>query len=177
MNWVRHGGSATFEGKSSYCRVAQQGLPCCIYTAVARLGFKRRATASLKTSLGSRSLKKKWGARVLFPIFLTSAWYAGYRNRKPPKKNLWHPEYWVTNLVDTETTMGITCGVGIIFGRGSFALMYIWKQSWFPYPVHWFHKNNFCSFWLSLVLLSCIYFLASFILPLFKNIKLRSISY
>ena len=66
MNWVRHGGSATFEGKSSYCRVAQQGLPCCIYTAVARLGFKRRATASLKTSLGSRSLKKKNGAHAFF---------------------------------------------------------------------------------------------------------------
>ena len=28
---------------SCYCRVAQQALPC--YTTVARLGFKRRATA------------------------------------------------------------------------------------------------------------------------------------
>ena len=43
MNWVRHGGSTTFETKSSYCRVARQGLPS--HTAVARLGFKRRATA------------------------------------------------------------------------------------------------------------------------------------
>ena len=41
MNWVRHGGSTTFETKSSYYRVARQGLQC--YTAVARLGFKRRA--------------------------------------------------------------------------------------------------------------------------------------
>ena len=49
MNWVRHGGSTTFETKSSYCRVARQGLPC--YTAVARLGFKRRATAVLKSNL------------------------------------------------------------------------------------------------------------------------------
>ena len=43
MNWVQRGGSTTFETKPSYCRVARQGLPC--YTAVARLGFKRRATA------------------------------------------------------------------------------------------------------------------------------------
>ena len=38
MNCVRHGGSTTFETKSSYCRVA-------------RLGFKRRATALLKSNL------------------------------------------------------------------------------------------------------------------------------
>ena len=38
-----------FETKSSFCRVARQGLPC--YTAVARLGFKRRATAVLKSNL------------------------------------------------------------------------------------------------------------------------------
>ena len=44
-----HGGSRTFETKSSYCFVAQQGLPC--YTAVARLDFKRRATAVLKSNL------------------------------------------------------------------------------------------------------------------------------
>ena len=31
------------ETKSCYCRVARQALPC--YTAVARLGFKRRSTA------------------------------------------------------------------------------------------------------------------------------------
>ena len=49
MNWVRHGSSATFETKSSYCRVATQSLPC--YTTVARLGFKRRATAVLKSNL------------------------------------------------------------------------------------------------------------------------------
>ena len=49
MNWVRHGGSTTFETKSSYCRVARQGLPC--YTAVARLGFKRRTTTVLKLNL------------------------------------------------------------------------------------------------------------------------------
>ena len=48
MNWVRHGSSRTFETKSSYCRVARQSLPC--YTAVARLGFKRRATAVLKSN-------------------------------------------------------------------------------------------------------------------------------
>ena len=29
--------------KNKHCRVARQALPC--YTAVARLGFKRRATA------------------------------------------------------------------------------------------------------------------------------------
>ena len=39
----------TFETKSSYCPVARQGLPC--YTAVARLGFKRRATVVLKLNL------------------------------------------------------------------------------------------------------------------------------
>ena len=49
MNWVRHGGSTTFETKSSYCRVARQGLLC--YTAVARLSFRRRATAVLKSDL------------------------------------------------------------------------------------------------------------------------------
>ena len=38
-----------FETKSSYCLVARQGLPC--YTAVARLGFKHRATAVLKSNL------------------------------------------------------------------------------------------------------------------------------
>ena len=41
--------SATFETKSSYCPVARQSLPC--YTAVARPGFKRRATAVLKANL------------------------------------------------------------------------------------------------------------------------------
>ena len=46
MNSVRHGGCTTFETKSSYCRVARQA-----YTAVARLGFKRRATAVLKSNL------------------------------------------------------------------------------------------------------------------------------
>ena len=49
MNRVRQGNSATFETKSSYCRVARQSLPC--YTAVARIGFKRCATAVLKSSL------------------------------------------------------------------------------------------------------------------------------
>ena len=49
MNWVRHGGSTTFKTKSSYWRVSRQGLPC--YTAVAQLGFKRRATAVLKPNL------------------------------------------------------------------------------------------------------------------------------
>ena len=38
-----------FETKSSYCHVARQGLPC--YTAVARLGFKRRPTAVLNSNL------------------------------------------------------------------------------------------------------------------------------
>ena len=49
MNLVRHGSSATFETKSSYYRVARQSLP--FYTAVARLGFKRRGTAVLKSNL------------------------------------------------------------------------------------------------------------------------------
>ena len=39
----------TFETKSSCCRVARQRVPC--YRAVARLGFKRRATAVLKSNL------------------------------------------------------------------------------------------------------------------------------
>ena len=38
-----------FETKSSYCRVARQGLLC--YKAVARLSFKRHATALLKSNL------------------------------------------------------------------------------------------------------------------------------
>ena len=37
MNWVRHGGSTTFETKSCSCRVARQA--------------KRRATAVLKSNL------------------------------------------------------------------------------------------------------------------------------
>ena len=49
MNCVRHGSSATFETKSDYCRVAPQSLPR--YTAVARIGFKRRSTAVLKSNL------------------------------------------------------------------------------------------------------------------------------
>ena len=49
MNRVRHGGSTTFETKSSYCPVAGQGFPC--YTAVARLGSKRSTTAVLKSNL------------------------------------------------------------------------------------------------------------------------------
>ena len=39
----------TFETKSSYCCVAQQGLPC--YKAVTQLGFKYRATVVLKSNL------------------------------------------------------------------------------------------------------------------------------
>ena len=44
MNLVWHGGSTTFETKSSYCRVA-------------RLGFKRRATAVPKSNLISRAIE------------------------------------------------------------------------------------------------------------------------
>ena len=44
----RHGSSTTFETKSCYYRVAQQPLPCC--TAVARFGFKRRATVAVKSN-------------------------------------------------------------------------------------------------------------------------------
>ena len=40
---LSRGSSEGFKTKSCYCRVARQALPC--YTAVARLGFKRRATA------------------------------------------------------------------------------------------------------------------------------------
>ena len=54
MNWVRHSNSATFETKSSYRRVARQSLPC--YTVVARLGFKRGATAVLTKSNLIRSI-------------------------------------------------------------------------------------------------------------------------
>ena len=76
MNWVRHGGSTTFETKSSYCRLARQALPC--YTAVARLGFKRRTTAVLKSNLirtiefdtaVARRLKR---ALAIFPLFISS---------------------------------------------------------------------------------------------------------
>ena len=49
LSSARDGGSTTFETKSSYCRVARQGLP--YYSEVARLGFKRRATAVLKLNL------------------------------------------------------------------------------------------------------------------------------
>ena len=49
MNCVWHGSSETFETKSDYCRVAPKSLPR--YTAVARIGFKRRATAVLKSNL------------------------------------------------------------------------------------------------------------------------------
>ena len=49
MNWDPHGNSTTFETKSSYYRVGRQTFLC--YTAVARLGFKRRATAVLKSNL------------------------------------------------------------------------------------------------------------------------------
>ena len=48
LSSARHG-SATFETKSSYCRVARQSLP--YYTAVAGPGFKRLATAVLKSNL------------------------------------------------------------------------------------------------------------------------------
>ena len=56
MNRVRHGSSATFETKSSHCLVARQSLPC--YTAVARLSFKRRAPAVLKSNLVRRRLNR-----------------------------------------------------------------------------------------------------------------------
>ena len=45
LSSARH--SATFETKSSYCRVARQRLPC--YTAVARLGFNPPPTPLLLT--------------------------------------------------------------------------------------------------------------------------------
>ena len=61
MNWVWHGGSMTFETKSSYCRVAGQGLP------VARLGFKRRATSVLKSNF-IRSVE--FGMAVAVVLFL-----------------------------------------------------------------------------------------------------------
>ena len=57
---------ATFETKSSYCRVAGQGLPC--YTAVAQLGFKRRAIAVLKSNL-IRSIE--FGTAVALSTFET----------------------------------------------------------------------------------------------------------
>ena len=75
MNWVRHGGSTTFETKSSHCRVARQGLPC--YTAVTRLGFKRRATAVLKSNLirsiqfGTAVARRLKRALLFFCISLT----------------------------------------------------------------------------------------------------------
>ena len=53
MNWVRHGGSTTFETTSSYCRVARQGR----YTTAARVGFKRRVTSVLNKSNLIRSIE------------------------------------------------------------------------------------------------------------------------
>ena len=46
MNWVWHDSSVTFETKLSYCHVARQSLRC--YTAVARLGFKKRCYCRAK---------------------------------------------------------------------------------------------------------------------------------
>ena len=68
MNCVRHGDSTTFETKSSYRRVARQGLPG--YTAVARFGFKRRASAVLKSNLirsidSIRIPRQSWDEYVL----------------------------------------------------------------------------------------------------------------
>ena len=52
MNRVRHGGSTKFETKSSYCRIARQGLPC--YTVVARRADKGWAVKRARPS------KKVW---------------------------------------------------------------------------------------------------------------------
>lgn len=52
------------------------------------------------------------------------------------------------------------------------------KTELFPIPRTLIpYETDFCSLWLSLFFLSCIYFLASFISLLFKHIKLRPISY
>ena len=68
--------STTVTVKSSYCRVARQGVPC--YTTVARLGFKRRATSVLKLNLirsiefgtaVARRLKQALVSRVIQPGF------------------------------------------------------------------------------------------------------------
>ena len=81
MNWVRHGDSTTFETKSSYCRVA------------ARLGFKRRTTAVLKSNLirsiefdtaVARRLKR---ALAIFPLFISSYSKPCIVHEKKKKKN------------------------------------------------------------------------------------------
>ena len=65
----------TFETKSSCYRVARQRVRC--YRAVARLGFKRRTTAVLKSNLirsiefdtaVARRLKR---ALAIFPLFIS----------------------------------------------------------------------------------------------------------
>ena len=90
MNWVRHGGSTTFETKSSYCRVARQGLPC--YTEVARLGFKRRATPVLKSNLiqsielGTAVAKRLKRAVSKYRKKKNRRWLNLFTFTRPPKK-------------------------------------------------------------------------------------------
>ena len=48
LSWLDCSSTAA-QYQSNYCPVARQGLLC--YTAVARLGFKRLATAVLKSNL------------------------------------------------------------------------------------------------------------------------------
>ena len=64
---IRHCSGATFETKSSYCRVARHSFSCSLpsYTAVAWLGFKRRATAVLKSNLVGHSSSIYPGGGVL----------------------------------------------------------------------------------------------------------------
>ena len=68
MNWVQYGGSTTFETKSSYCRVARQGLHC--YTAAAQLGFKCRLTVVLKSN---SIISLRHGSSTTFETDLTQA--------------------------------------------------------------------------------------------------------
>ena len=68
MNCARHGSSAMFETKLSFCRVAPQSSPC--YTAVARTDFKRRATRLAKVELNLIKLVRH-GSSTTFETGLT----------------------------------------------------------------------------------------------------------
>ena len=68
MNCTRHGSSAMFETKSSFCRVAPQSSQC--YRAVARIDFKRRAPRLAKVEFNLINLVRH-GRSTTFETGLT----------------------------------------------------------------------------------------------------------
>ena len=99
-NLIQSNRTAVAENKTQYCNkemvqqtfkciamhnvatVARQGLPC--YMVVARLGFKRRATAMLKSNL-IRSIEFSMAVGTTFEMGL-SAIYTAKKNRSGPHK-------------------------------------------------------------------------------------------